>query len=272
MQFLRRQWFILGLAAALGLGFLFAPAGRAVNTGGVAADVAVVLIFLGTGFTLPTDAIRRGLANVRLHLYIQLFIFVGVPGYIVLTNLLLGRPFGPVITAGLFALAVLPTTISTCTVFTNLSGGNTVATMFNAALGNMLGVFISPLLLSLLLQGSGAAIPASRLAGILGSLALQMLLPTVAGQALRRLLAACTAAPGPAARGERSGSGDRAEGGEPGGGGEHAGGVEPGGSGERAGGGERSAAPGPVSVADRAGPAVRTAQSALILLIVFFAV
>ena len=266
MQILRRQWFILGLAAALGLGFWLAPVGRAINTGGVAADVVVVVIFLATGFNLPTDAIRRGLSNVRLHVYVQLFIFAVVPGYVVLSNLLLGRPFGPIITPGLFALAVLPTTISTCTVFTSLSGGNTVATMFNAALANMLGVVVSPLLLSLLLRGSGAAIPAGQLAGILGSLALRMLLPTVAGQVLRRVLTA-RGAGGPASdhagRVERSARGDRR------GNGQH----------QQGGAAHRNERPTPGGDSARSAPdaprtpaLVRKAQSVLILVIVFFAV
>ena len=187
LTFLRRQWFILGLFAALALGFAVSGFGRAVNPGGVTADIVIILIFLSTGFTLPAEAIRRGVTNYRLHLYIQAFIFLVVPAYVVGTLELLGKPFGPLVTTGLYAVAVLPTTITSCTVFTQVSGGNVVATMFNAALANILGIIISPLLLSLLLRGSGAALPPEELLGILGGLGWRMILPILVGHLLRRL-------------------------------------------------------------------------------------
>jgi hypothetical protein len=125
--------------------------------------------------------------------------------------------------------------------------------MFNAALANMLGVFVSPLLLSLLLRGSGAALPAGELAGILGSLALRMLLPTVAGQVLRRVVAA-RGAGGP---GGRDPSGDRP--------GAPSAGVAPprpgddrAGRGESRGHGEPT---GPPAARDRAGRVERTARA-----------
>ena len=88
--------------------------------------------------------------------------------------------------AGIFAVAVLPTTISSCIVFTQISGGNLMGTMFNAALANSLGVVLSPLLLSLLMRGAGDPLPAAELLKILRNLGLQMLIPIACGQILRR--------------------------------------------------------------------------------------
>ena len=92
------------------------------------------------------------------------------------------------ILAGIYALAVLPTTVSSCIVFTQLARGNVVATIFNASLANVAGVFLSPLLLSLLLQQSGRALPSDELVRVLSSLALRMLLPVALGQVARAVL------------------------------------------------------------------------------------
>jgi predicted Na+-dependent transporter len=48
---------------------------------------------------------------------------------------------------GIFAVSILPTTIFSCIVFTQDSGGNFMAPGFNAAFGkHFLGVVLSPLL------------------------------------------------------------------------------------------------------------------------------
>ena len=83
---------------------------------------------------------------------------------------------------------MLPTTVSSCIVFTRIARGNVVATIFNAALANVAGVFLSPLLLSLLLQQSGRALPTEELVRVLSSLVLRMLLPVAAGQVARAAL------------------------------------------------------------------------------------
>ena len=59
--------------------------------------------------------------------------------------------------------------------------------MFNAGLANILGIFISPLILSLLLRsGHTAAIEVSEMGRILLGLGMKMLLPLGAGQFVRR--------------------------------------------------------------------------------------
>lgn len=85
----------------------------------------------------------------------------------------------------MLALAVLPTTISTCSVYTQISNGDVALTLFNASLSNILGILISPILLSFFLRDVGRAMPLSVFIGIICSLALKMILPLLMGQALR---------------------------------------------------------------------------------------
>jgi sodium/bile acid cotransporter 7 len=183
--FLRRNWFLLGMAAAIVLGLLAPEAGRRLNPGSVTRLALIAVLFLIAGFTLPAEAIRKGLGSWRLHLYVQLFLFLLTPALFLLSSLPLRPLFGPELSAGILALSVLPTTVASCVVFTQVSGGNVVGTLFNAALANLCGVFLSPLLLSLLLRGAGRALPAGELAAALRELSLQILLPLAAGQLLR---------------------------------------------------------------------------------------
>jgi sodium/bile acid cotransporter 7 len=188
VEFLRRNWFLLGIVLALALGFLFSGLGRALNPRSLTTTAIVIIVFLFTGFTLPSEAILTRLANWRLHLFIQLFIFAIAP-LLVLATVWTIRDFVPQgLLVGIVALACLPTTISSCVVFTQVSGGNVVATIFNASLSNILGVFLSPLLLSWFLGQSGLGLPSGELGKVLSQLVAQMLVPVVIGQAARRVL------------------------------------------------------------------------------------
>jgi sodium/bile acid cotransporter 7 len=185
---LRRNWFLLGMVAAIALGLLAPQAGRWLNPGSVTRLLLIGVLFLIAGFTLPSESIGAGLASWRLHLYVQGFLFLLTPALFFLTSLPLRPLFGPELSAGVLGLSVLPTTIASCIVFTQVSGGNVMGTLFNSALANLAGVFLSPLLLALLLRGAGRSLPAGELAAILRDLALQILLPLAAGQLLRLFL------------------------------------------------------------------------------------
>ncbi|MBI9108993.1 MAG: bile acid:sodium symporter [Spirochaetales bacterium] len=188
MNFIKRNWFIFGIFLVLTLGILISEFGIMLNRGAVFSTVLVVLLFFITGLKLPVNSIKSGLKDIRLHIYIQLFIFAVVPLYFYFTSMLLKDYFAPQVLVGIYALACLPATISSCIVFTQSAGGNVVATMFNAAFSNLIGVIISPLLLSLMLKTSSEALPVSELVEIFRKLALMMLLPIGAGAFMRRWL------------------------------------------------------------------------------------
>lgn len=185
MPWLKKNWFLVGLLLAMAAGFLLAERGELLNPGGWTNRVIVFVLFLITGVKLPSDRIRQDLATPRLHVFLQLFIFVLVPVYFLTAIPLFADALDGQLIVGIFALSVLPTAVSSCIVFTQTNNGNTVAAVFNAALANTAGIFLSPILLSLLLSSSGRALPASQLLDTLQGLAVNMLLPIVIGQVLR---------------------------------------------------------------------------------------
>jgi len=180
--FFIKNWFVLSLIAIILFAFFVPSIGYTLGFGGITADVLIVLIFFITGLTLPSETILSRLANIKLHIFIQIFIFILIPLYVMITAPLLDGLLNEWTLIGLYATAVLPTTISSNIVFTQASGGNVVATTFNAALANVMGIFISPLLLSFMLKTTGSIIPVEELLGILKDLVFLMLLPIIAGQ------------------------------------------------------------------------------------------
>lgn len=170
---------------AVGAGFLAPDAGIAVSAGSTTARILVIALFFVTGVGLPAEAFAAGLREVRLHVFVQAMIFLLTPLYFVATVGVLGDRLDRSLLVGVLALAVLPTTVSSCVVFTQLAGGNVIATLYNAAIANAAGVFIAPMFLSLLLRQAGQPMPFDELLEVLGSLGLQMALPIALGQVAR---------------------------------------------------------------------------------------
>lgn len=184
-MWLKRNWFLVGLFLSIAAGIGLAQLDVDLNPGGWTSRIIVIVLFLIAGVKLPTERIIQDLSNWKLHLFVQVFIFIVTPLYFLSASLLFRDTLDGQILVGIYALAVLPTTVSTGVVLTQSSGGNGVAALFNAAVANVAGIIISPLLLSLLLSSSGRALPTDELVQTLRSLALNMLLPIIAGQGIR---------------------------------------------------------------------------------------
>jgi solute carrier family 10 (sodium/bile acid cotransporter), member 7 len=184
---LLRHWFLLGLAAAAGLAFLVPGMGAA---GGplrpeITTRVAVAIIFLVQGLSITPAALRTGALRWRLHLTVQLFIFLAFPLTMLVLDALGGRLLPGDLRLGFLLLAILPTTVSACVVYTATAGGNTAGALFNAIFANVTGVLITPLWAAALLSARGEAQP---LGPMIGEIGLLLLAPLVLGQLLRPLL------------------------------------------------------------------------------------
>lgn len=190
MRFLRRNWFPLGILVAVAGGILLARLGVRLGAGVQTTTnrVLVVGLFLLVGLTLPTESIAAGLREWKLHVYLQTFIFLVCPSVFALAALLVRGSMDGLVAVGFYALGCLPTTVSSCIVFTQASDGNVVGSTFNAAVANVVGVVLSPLILGLFLGGIGRALPAEEVLAVIRSLALTMVLPMLAGQIGRRFV------------------------------------------------------------------------------------
>ena len=81
---------------------------------------------------------------------------------------------------GFCMLGCLPMTVNMCYVLTVAAEGNASSALFNATMGNIIGVFVSPLLIFGMLDIQGSV----SYADVLLKLTYQVVVPLVAGQLL----------------------------------------------------------------------------------------
>jgi sodium/bile acid cotransporter 7 len=184
IHFLEKQWFILGMCLMILVGSLFPVLGSKLNPDRITTTGLVIALFFLSGLSLPTETLKEGMKDFRLHVFIQGFVYIVCPLYFFLTAFPFKEIMDGRLLVGIYALACLPTTVSSCIVFTQLAGGNTIGTVFNATLSNLSGIFISPLLLTLFLKGSGNPLPMEELIHIFQHLVIKMIIPFAIGQGL----------------------------------------------------------------------------------------
>ena len=183
-SFFCRNWFVLALPFVIALAWFIPEWGA--NGGRLHSEVTtragVAVIFLLQGFVLPLTALRQGAKNWRLHLIVQSFTFVIFPLIGLGLDALFGQRWPPDLRLGFLFLCVLPSTISTSVVLTSVAGGNTAGAIFNAALSNLIGVFLTPLWVAFLIKKGGQSLP---VANVLQDILLLLLAPLALGQCVR---------------------------------------------------------------------------------------
>jgi sodium/bile acid cotransporter 7 len=161
------------LASLLPVSAEYRPAAQAVS------NAAIFLLFLLNGLRLPRAEVLRGIAHVRFLLPLALWCFaaMGLAGWgLARAGEALQLP--PQVALGLLFLGVLPSTVQSATAYSSLAGGNVAASVVAAAVLNVLGVFLSAPLFSLL--AGSEAVPFDLAA--LERIALILLLPFAIGQ------------------------------------------------------------------------------------------
>jgi len=181
----KKHWFILGLLCSVGLAVCLPEYGAA---GGLlhseqSTRWGIMVIFVLQGWILPLEAMLKGVMRWKLHLGIQLGIFLGFPLLCMVIALSFKAWMDPGLWTGLLFLSVLPTTISSAIVYTSLAGGSTAVALVNATIANILGIFICPLWMALLLKTGGVEM--QPLLPVLLNIAKLILLPLMLGQFLR---------------------------------------------------------------------------------------
>ncbi|MFJ4641396.1 bile acid:sodium symporter family protein [Streptomyces hygroscopicus] len=181
----RVDWYILALFGAIGVATL-APAERqAAEVVSWLTQVAIGLLFFLYGARLSPSAALDGVRHWRLHLPVLALTFIAFPLVGLGTTLLPDRMLGAELTAGVLFLAVLPSTVQSSVAFTSMARGNVAAAVCSASFSTVLGVVLTPVLAVLLIRrAEGGGVPIGF--GQLGDIALQLLVPFVAGQAVRR--------------------------------------------------------------------------------------
>ena len=177
--------FLILLVSAVVLAWLFPAvgAGEGAFSLSALANYGISVIFFFYGLRLNREKLRTGIGNWRLHILIHLATFVLFPVLILSIRPLFSGEDNVLLWLGIFYLAALPSSVSSSVVMVSIAGGNILAAIFNASISSLIGVFITPLWMSLILSNA-AGIDTANLGSVIGKLALQVLLPVVLGMAL----------------------------------------------------------------------------------------
>jgi sodium/bile acid cotransporter 7 len=166
----------------------FLPASGQVAVGfGWLTNIAIALLFFLHGAKLSREAIISGAGHWRLHLLVFGLTFVLFPVLGLALKPLLSPLVGNELYLGMLYLCALPATVQSAIAFTSLARGNIPAAICSAAASSLFGIFLTPLLVTLLLNVHGDG--GSTVDAIL-KISVQLLLPFVAGQIARRWIGA----------------------------------------------------------------------------------
>ncbi|MBL3666269.1 bile acid:sodium symporter [Streptomyces sp. M2CJ-2] len=174
--------YILLLLGTVGLAALLPARGTGADLASGASTAAIALLFFLYGARLSTREALDGLRHWRLHGTVLACTFVVFP--------LLGlaaRGFVPVLLTdplyqGLLFLTLVPSTIQSSIAFTSIARGNVPAAICAGSFSSLVGIVATPLLAAALLGGGAGGFSADSVTKIV----LQLLVPFVAGQVLRR--------------------------------------------------------------------------------------
>jgi sodium/bile acid cotransporter 7 len=181
--------FTLALISVVCLATVLPCQGWFAGAFGVATNLAIAILFFLHGARLSRQAALAGLTHWRLHLTVLAFTFVLFPILGLLAGLLPSAVLSPQLALGVLFLCCLPSTVQSSIAFTSIARGNVAAAICAASASNLLGVFLTPLLVGLLMQAQGGG---SVSLDSVKAIVVQLLLPFVAGQALHPLLGAWT--------------------------------------------------------------------------------
>ncbi|WP_426367153.1 bile acid:sodium symporter family protein [Streptomyces sp. E-08] len=174
--------YVLALLGTVALAALLPASGAAATVTKGASTGAVALLFFLYGARLSTREALDGLKHWRLHLTVLGATFLLFPLLGLAARGLVPGVLTPQLYSGFLFLCLVPSTIQSSIAFTSIARGNVPAAICAGSFSSLAGIVLTPLLAALLLGNSAGGLSADALLKIV----LQLLVPFLAGQLLRR--------------------------------------------------------------------------------------
>lgn len=175
--------FLMILIATVLLASFLPARGQWANVADIAATAGIVLLFFLHGAKLSREAIWNGARAWKLHLATLGTTFLVFP--LIGWGIAAVPTIPPLVGTGMLFLTLLPSTVQSSIAFTAIARGNVAAAVVSASFSNLLGILLTPLLVTLLMHRSGTG---GLSMDAVESIVLQLLLPFMAGHLLRPLI------------------------------------------------------------------------------------
>ncbi len=176
--------FLILILLAILIAFAYPPLGAIYLAPKITATwVAVMFIFLLAGLGLKTEEFSKASQQCGFNMFVFLYNFGVDSGFVYGVSRLLAyyNIINKDLADGMVIAASLPLTINMCVVLTKASGGDEAAAIINTAMWNMVGVFLSPILILGYIGQTGTV----NRWKVFYKLALRVVLPIVVGQLLK---------------------------------------------------------------------------------------
>lgn len=148
------------------------------------AGWGVSLIFFFYGLKLSPSKLRAGLGNFRLHTLIQLSTFVLFPVLVLAVMFLVPHwQQNYYLWIGVYFVATLPSTVSSSVVMVSIARGNVPSAIFNASISSLIGVVLTPLLMSVFISPETGG---NTMTDMIWKLVMQVIVPVGLGMVLNR--------------------------------------------------------------------------------------
>ncbi|MWP45842.1 bile acid:sodium symporter family protein [Gilliamella sp. Pas-s27] len=178
--------FLLVLICVVVTASLFPCKGQAKVIFEYLTTFAIGLLFFMHGAKLSFQAIVIGIKNWRLHLVIFTTTFVIFPILGIMMQVLVPNFLPKNLYLGFVYLCILPATVQSAIAFTSIAKGNVAAAICSASASTLLGVFISPILVGLLMSTESSS--SMNMLDAITSIMLKLMLPFVLGHLSRRFI------------------------------------------------------------------------------------
>ncbi len=186
-KLLRLDPFLAALIATVALASVLPCEGSFAGVMANVTDAGIALLFFLHGARLSRAAIVSGIGAWRVHALALGTTFLFFPAIGLILRAASHGWLNPVIADGMLFLCLLPSTVQSSIAFTSIARGNVPAAVCSASASNVLGIFLTPVLVGIfLLRGPAGGFSLSSL----GAIVLQLLLPFVVGHLSRPLTAA----------------------------------------------------------------------------------
>ncbi len=173
--------FILLLLATIALASLLPARGQTLEVASMVSNGAIFSLFFFHGLRLSHQAVWDGLRHWRLQLAVLVVTFAAMPLAGVALSTLIPQFLTQELWLGVLFLCVLPSTVQAAIASSSMAGGNVAASVIAAAISNLAGVVLVPVLFATFAHVAGAESDMSAI----GRITALLLLPFVLGQLMR---------------------------------------------------------------------------------------
>lgn len=186
LKLLALDRFTLLLVAMVVLASFLPVSGSAAHFFNVVTTIAIAILFFLHGAKLSREAIVQGIMHWKFHVLVFAFTFAVFPILGLLAKPVLLPMLGQELYWGFLFMCFLPSTVQSSIAFTSVAKGNVASAVCSASFSNIIGMFITPVLVSVFILGKSehGFDPTSSIIQI----TLLLLLPFILGQLFRPLV------------------------------------------------------------------------------------